>query len=247
MTDFRANPIQSITSNVRRIAITPERARISGGIPTSPTGSNKSIYASKPDQVVMTAARTSAKDGQLRFIFPFSPQAVSYGEMAPEVAELKRPGKKPLVAFSRFKARRVDLEFLLAVPFDGLHIDIEESIKLLELIASTGRPVWFYNADSFLALNNYQSGRYNPRFFWSIVELSFQSVRRNRAQKITQARVSMSLVENTNPKVTVIELPKIKYTENVPRSNTASSSKKTPRINDFMTTAGIIQLQRSGF
>lgn len=218
----------SRVSNIRSIAITPRSARVSMGVPVSQNRSSGSLYSARPDQMVMTSVRSASNEQILRFVFPFSPQTISYRDMSPEISELQRPGKKPIVAFNRLRARRVDIEFLLAVPFDGMHIDVEKDIKLLEDMAATGRPVWFYNTDSFLASNNYRSGNYNPSFFWSIIDFSFQSVRRNRAQKITQATAVLSLVENTNPSIVVVALPRITYTQSVPRNNPPPAPVKPP-------------------
>jgi hypothetical protein len=226
--------VASRVSNIRNIAITPQRARVSGRVPASSTRTNKTLLSGKPDQVVMTSVRSASNQQMLRFIFPFSPQSVSYRDLAPELTQLQRPGKKPIVAFARQRARQVDLEFLLAVPFDGMSIDIEDDLQLLEDMVASARPVWFYNADSFLASNNYKEGNYNPSFFWSIAEFSFQSVRRNRAQKITQATVVLSLVENTNLKIAVVSLPRIKYTTQVPQNN-APTVREEPPVDNFLS------------
>jgi hypothetical protein len=231
----------SRVSNIRNILITPQRARISSGVPTSATATNNTLLSAKPDQIVMTSTRTAPGQQMLRFIFPFSPQSVSYRDLAPELSELQRPGKKPIVAFSKQRARRVDLEFLLAVPFDGMSIDIEDDLQLLEDMVASGRPVWFYNIDSFLASNNYVDGNYNPKFFWSIIDFSFQSVRRNKAQKITQANVVLSIIENGNPKIVPISLPRIQYTDQIPQNNPTvdPADRKEPPFIDFTTVAEI--------
>lgn len=236
MTDVGVFPQQDRTSNIRNIVVTPQSARISAGVPFSPTGSNKRLVSGAPPPLTMIAARFSTGDPNYRFVFPYSPQAVTYGDLSPEIVTLDRPGKKPIVAFSKLKARRVTLEFLLAVPFDGMHIDIEDAIQLLEVIAASGRTVWFKNADSFLSFNNFRDSNYNPSFFWSIVEFSFQSLRRNRAQKITQAAVSLSLIENSNPRISVANLPRIAYGATVTLNNPpASQVPPVPVRDSFMT------------
>lgn len=235
----------SRVSNVRNIAITPQRARISGRAPVSTTGRSSTLLSGKPDQVTMVSVRSSTSDSTLRFVFPFAPQSVSYRELAPELSQLQRPGKKPIVAFSRLRARQVDLEFLLAIPFDGMSIDIENDLKLLEEMVGSTRPVWFINGDSFLSSNNYTGGNYNPSFFWSITDFSFQSVRRNRAQKITQATVVLSLFENTNPKVAVISLPRIRYTSSVPQNNAPPAAPVDPPVISYLNVFNVNNLRRT--
>jgi len=168
----------------------------------------------------MRARPTSTQSDVLEFTFPFPPTQVSYSEVAPEIAEIERPGQKPLITFSRFKARRVSLEFLVAVPYDGLRVNVEESIEVLRSIANSGRPVSFYNADSFLGGTTPQGITTNG-IYWSITDMSFESVRRNADQRITQASVRMSIVENDNPgDIQVITLPDIVYTETPATQNT---------------------------
>jgi hypothetical protein len=246
MTDVSINPIVSLRSEIRRIAITPERARISARIPVATNGKSRSLFSAQPKPLVMVSVKSSPSQSDFRFVFPFSPQSVSYRDLAPELSELRRPGNKPIVAFSSLKSTRVDLEFLLAVPFDGLHIDIERDIKLLQQMTASGRPVWFYNADSFLASNKSDSKTRNPQFFWSIVDMSFQSVRRNVAQKITQATVVLSLIENVNPKIAVVSLPPISYTKNAP-SNNPRPAAKVPKRNSFTEVLATTGTNAAGF
>jgi hypothetical protein len=231
-------------SDIRSIAVTPQRARVSARLPVAVNGQNRSIFSSKPSQVVMVSVKSSPFQPDYRFVFPFAPQNVSYKDIAPELSELERPGKKPLVAFSRLRAKKVDLEFLLAVPFDGLHIDIENEIKQLETMVASGRSVWFYNSDSFLALNKSDSQTRNPTFFWSIFDMSFQSVRRNRAQKITQASVVLSLVENTNPRVAVVSLPPISYTDDPPKNNPPKPEEKVLRRLSMTEVIAVTEISR---
>lgn len=203
-------------SNLRTIRVTP-RSRSSvrsivnrdGLITTDESGV---IYPK------MRARPTSTQSDLLEFVFPFPPNQVSYSEVAPEISEIERPGKKPIIAFSRYRARRVSLEFLVAVPYDGMRVNVEESIEVLRSIANSGRPVSFYNADSFLGGTTPQGISVNG-IYWSITDMSFDSVRRNSEQRITQASVRMSIVENDNPSdIQVITLPDIVYTE-TPQTN----------------------------
>lgn len=212
-------------SNLRRIRVTPARARISNATPRITAQNNSFAQSTLVKYPTMISAKSTNDQDDLEFTFPFPPQVISYRDLSPEMSQIARPGKTPIVAFSRYKARQVDIKFLVAVPTDGLFIDVETDLRILQFMASTGRPVWFYNYDKFLG-NQFSDAIVGiATFFWTITDLSFESVRRNSAQRIVQASVSMSIVENNNPNVVVAELPKITYGEDPPaRSNTQNQN-----------------------
>jgi hypothetical protein len=64
--------------------------------------------------------------------------------------------------------------------------------------------------------------------------MSFSSVRRNAAQRIVQAEVQMSLIENRNPAITVLELPKINYSDNPTRQNPPNPNPGRPKEQNFI-------------
>jgi len=215
----------SQSSDLRKIRVTPQLARVSAGVPSIRTRNNSVAQKALIKYPQMIAAKTQGTEEELEFTFPFPPQSVSYRDLAPEMSQIARPGRTPIVAFSRYKARQVDLQFLVAVPTDGLFIDVENDVRLLQFMAATGRPVWFYNFDKFLGNTFSEITIGQITFFWTITDLNFTSIRRNSAQRIVQAEVSMSIVENNNPKIVVAQLPKITYGENPPaRSNRPSTA-----------------------
>ena len=210
----------SLSSNLRQIRITRERALLSNEVPETPGATQAQTAKSVVAYPSMIASKTQDSQDDLEFTFPFPPQTISYRDLTPEMSQIQRPGRSPIVAFSKYRARQVDIQFLVAVPNDGLQIDVETDLRTLQAMANTQRPVWFYNYDRFLtnAFSEALGGTTN--FFWTITDINFESVRRNSAQRIVQAQVSMSLVETNNPKIVVAQLPKITYGENPPqRSN----------------------------
>jgi len=110
---------------------------------------------------------------------------------------------------------------LVAVPQDGLFTSVDDSIELLFDIANTTRPVYFTNMDKQIS-NPLGKDDASKNIFWSITDMSFNSIRRNESNQITACEVDMTLVENVNPRLIVAELPKISYTE------TPTIPKKTP-------------------
>lgn len=210
------------TSNLRTIKVSPRsRPRFRGAINAQGLVTTDETGLVYPKMVARPA---TISDERMEFTFPFPPTDVRYSELSPEIAEIPRAGKKPLVTFSRFRARRVSFDFLIAVPYDGLFVDVEESIETLRDIGNTARPVSFYNSDSFLgsALGQSAAG-----IFWTITDLSFSSMRRNSDQRITSANVSITIVENDNPgEIRVVTLPPIEYTEAPPIVNPETGGEK---------------------
>lgn len=172
----------------------------------------ETIYSNQANStpVVMHATRSNETQPNLSFTFPFTPQQIQYGNIGPELQEISRPGKMPIVAFSRFRSRQLTIKFLIAVPNDGLFTSVDDDLELLFDIANLARPVFFTNMDKQIS-NPLGSNDASKNIFWSITDLNFSSIRRNDQNQITAAEANMTLVENTNPSVVVAELPKITY------------------------------------
>lgn len=232
-----------IESRIRSVKITPQAAKTSERAPQNVNvlaGSRQSTGGQYP---IMFAAKSASSQDDLSFEFPFPPEQVGYRDVGLEMSQIERAGKTPLIAVSRFKLKQVDLQFMVAIPFDGLRIDIEEDVQTLERIAKSGRPVWFYNFDRFLS-DTFSNTLTQSSFFWSITDMSFNSVRRNAAQRIVQAEVSLSIIENRNPAITVIELPKINYTDNPARQNPRNPNPSQTREQNFIEWTDVDKLNR---
>lgn len=160
--------------------------------------------------VTMHATRSVETQPQLSFTFPFTPQQIQYGNIGPELQEIARPGKMPIVAFSKFRSRQLSIKFLIAVPNDGLFTSVDNDLELLFDIANLARPVYFTNMDKQIS-NPLGTTDASKNIFWSITDLNFSSIRRNDQNQITAAEANMTLVENVNPRIVVAELPKITY------------------------------------
>lgn len=230
-------------SRVRSVVITPQAALTSERAPQNTNVLAGSRQSSGGQYPIMFAAKSASSQDTLSFEFPFPPEQVGYRDLGLEISQIERAGKTPLVAVSRYKLKSVDLQFMVAVPFDGLRIDIEEDLLTLETIAKSGRPVWFYNFDRFLS-DTFSNTLTESSFFWTITDISFNSTRRNAAQKIVQAEVSMSLVENRNPTISVIELPKIAYTDNPQRQNPQNPNPDKTREQNFIEWTDVDKLRR---
>lgn len=203
-------------SNLRQFSISLNRLR------------NDLIYRQQASGIkspTMYVSRGSTDTPPIAFSFPYPPQQIQYSNMSPEISEISRPGKVPLIAFNRFRAKQISFKFLLAVPLDGLSQSIDNDIELLQEMANTARPVYFTNMDRQIS-NPFNVGTGELRIFWSIIDLTFSSIRRNERNEIVAAEANITLVENNNPKVKATDLPQLTYTENPPANNPSRSGDK---------------------
>lgn len=223
-------------SNLRSITVSPTRtllSRTSRTVVFNDRSSLQTTYVGKTN--VQTATMHLTRRGTepaMSFAFPFTPAQIQYSNLSPELSELSRPGKMPIVAFSKFRSRQIAIKFLVAVPLDGLFTSVDNDIELLFDMANTARPVYFTNMDKQIS-NPLGSTNESTNIFWSITDMNLSSIRRNEDNKITAAEVNLTLVENTNKSVIVSTLPRINYSENVPPP-TRSTSTTTSREVQFL-------------
>jgi len=146
------------------------------------------------------------------FSLPYNPIQVNYGDLADEITQIPRPATTPIVAFKAHRLMTVDMTFIVAQPGDGLATSVDDQLQTLRRFAASGhRVISLINFDS-LTNSAYQYRNLSPEqrtdgLFFNIVEFSIQSVRRNKLNQISQASVTMNLVENRNPRITVISIP----------------------------------------
>lgn len=146
------------------------------------------------------------------FYFPYVPQGISYSDMSDEIAEIQRSGTTPIVTFKSHRLMKVSMEFLVAVPYDGLILDIEDSLNILRTFSTNSqRSIIFYHLDEMLVSGyNYRKGPFARPAAFNITEYSVSARQRNANGKITQAIVNMSFVENRNPDIVITKVPPFK-------------------------------------
>lgn len=207
----------------------------------------------------------NSSDEPITFVFPYNPISITYNQLSDEIAQVPRPGTTPLVFFKAHRLLTVDITFTLAVPGDGLVQAVDEQIATLRTMAvNSQRVIQMLNYDGLLKLpfpyrNKSKeasvTGSFNDLFF-TIVDFSLDSVRRNKNNQITQANCRLSLIENRNPFQNITAIPKLnkpprnkgcpqwkvccpkKYKENCP------SKDKTPPETNFTTTNERISADR---
>lgn len=191
------------------------------------------------------------------FVFPYNPREFNLGQLSDETAQIARPATTPILAFKSHRLMTVDFTALIAHPGDGLVSSVDKELQVLRKFASSSDKVFeLLNYDIFtntpFKYRNMSTERNNGLFF-SITEMSINVVRRNRLNQITQANVSISLIENRNPKMNISfitplapvkENDKCKSQKNKNKNKNnckkASSTAKVviPQLSDSLKTTG---------
>ena len=220
-------------NDLRRISVTAGNSRRRALRNRASTYSNNQVSTQRanPKAAILNVVNKSGQPNIDPFIFQFTPQQIEYSNLSPEITEISRPGKTPLIAFSRYRAKQISFRFLLAVPQDGLFISIDDQIEQLQRIVNSTRTVYFTNLDRQIT-NSLTSGNTNG-IFWSIIDFSLSSIRRNADNKIVAAEANVTLVENINPTLKVADLPVITYTSAVPQQNKPSDKPKEDDVLEY--------------
>lgn len=178
---------------------------------SSLSDSNSVAIESNPFMRLLPSDGGRSTDTIYDFYFPYTPQQIDYSDMSDEVSEIRRVGTTPIITFSSHRLMKVSMEFLVAVPYDGLLLDVEDSLNILRTFStSSHRSVVFYHLDEFLTSGwSYRSGSGRPSGF-NITDMSITARQRNASGKITQAIVKMSLIENQNPSIVASKIPPFK-------------------------------------
>lgn len=146
------------------------------------------------------------------FSLPYNPIQVQYGQFGDEITQIPRPATVPIVAFKAHRLMTIDFTFILAQPGDGLATSVDDKLQILRRFAASGHRL--VSLENFDALTN-QPHKFRNSFpeartdglFFNIVDMSVDVLRRNRNNQISQANISISLVENRNPKINVQPIP----------------------------------------
>lgn len=147
------------------------------------------------------------------FEFPFPPANLQYANLTPEWVEVNRPGYVPLTGLAKYNLMRIQFEFLIAAPFDGIKYSVEEELNLLRTMANSTQPVYFNGMDSLtntpIALPG--ASRTSNGMFFRITDFTITSMRRNPSNQITAAQCSIALQEDFSLAVNAVTMPAIEY------------------------------------
>jgi hypothetical protein len=229
-----------LVSDLRQIVVKPRTRNRSDKATRLAARSANTSPIKAPAQAGMHTIKTAdATQQQMSFYFPFTPQQLQYSNIGPELSEIQRPGKTPIIAFNRFKARQIALKITLAVPQDGLFTAIDDDMEFLFKMANSALPVYFTNMDKQVSNQlGSSTDSSSPRLMWSIIDLNFASIRRNADNQVTVAEANLTLVENMNPIAKIADLPVITYSEALPVTPRASGNKEE----DYLTITQVRQI-----
>jgi hypothetical protein len=165
--------------------------------------------------------------GQVRFTLPYAPVEVSYSDVSNKWEEYKRPGDFSIIDSSGPSNLRVQMQFRYADPISGGNASIEADLNRLRFIGLDPAPVFFTNMDTYLStpiapsfVSEWAGGIRIALF--RIADLSVTIKRRNVFNQATQADISLSLIEDRNPLIADVTLPRISYDDAVARVGVAN-------------------------
>lgn len=185
-------------------------------LPRSVTGVTGTTTIPKSTQTFpILRTKSTYSDGEsLRFVFPFPPNNIRYGNLSPEWSEVSRPGKVPFVGLSQFKLMRVEFDFLISAPYDGILYSVETELEAIREIAASTNPIYFLNMDRMIVNPFKLPGSQrteNSSMFFRCVDFSVESVRRNTSNQITAATCSIALQEDYAYQFVAVQMPEIEY------------------------------------
>jgi hypothetical protein len=159
------------------------------------------------------------------FKFPVSPVEVSLESLSAVYEEIPRPQNYPLLAWSELQLAKANLEFRLFNRDSGGSANIEDQLNILRGMASLPAPVWFNGVDRMLmdpVGGRVDTGLGSARTFllWRINDMSATTVRRDKENRATQVDIQISLIEERNPFLPTVVLPRITYGYSPTRSST---------------------------
>jgi hypothetical protein len=234
---------QQAAANIALLQLSRLNTNALGRFSTGRTEDPNKIISSNPYMRLLPAPGGQSDNTVYDFYFPYVPQGIDYSDLSDEVAEISRAGTTPLITFRAHRLMKVSMEFLVAVPYDGIVLDIEQSLEILRVFSTySNRSVVFYHLDKMLTSGyNYRLGPYNRPVAFNITEMSINARQRNADGKITQAIVRLSLVENRNPDIVVTKVPPFrKKPPRRPPPPPPPTITKPQRVEPYTATAATI-------
>ena len=174
--------------------------------------------------IIQRFTDTDGNPVERKFIFPYTPQTISYTPGGSEWNEIPRSTDSPLVEWNAWSLTKVQMSFIVAgtrietngkinteVP-DGINVDVEDDLQMLRAMATLPLPVTIFGLDSIFDLQLRQASVTAVPSEWAISDLSITAKRRTNTTPslISVAQVSLSLIEYPIEKQSLYRLPKLK-------------------------------------
>ena len=155
--------------------------------------------------------------GSLTYGFPFMPVEVEIDNLASEYVEIQRPGAYPVINRKAPRLLQVSFTFRVADrPSNGLD-SVEDELQFLRMMAFADGPVSLLGFGGILRTTTDVS---EASQLWSVIaasaqyrisDLSVTVVRLNPRDQISQADCRVTLIEDRNPRINAVTLPRVEY------------------------------------
>ena len=158
-----------------------------------------------------------AVKGQDIFVFPYTPNNVSYSGLGSKWDSIDRQGNFPIVEWSSWDLMRCEMEFLVAedrtegatqVP-DGLFVSVQDRLNTLRRMSQRQAAVTVFNLDDLFRVQVKRAKETGKALQFVIADLSFTSTRRSIdsvEKEITAASVKLTLQEIPIEKVSLVKM-----------------------------------------
>jgi len=173
-----------------------------------------------------------AVKGQDIFVFPYTPNNISYSGLGSKWDSIDRQGNFPIVEWSSWDLMRCEMEFLVAedrtegatqVP-DGLFVSVQDRLNTLRRMSQRQAAVSVFNLDDLFRVQVKRAKETGKALQFVIADLSFTSTRRSIdsvEKEITAASVKLTLQEIPIEKVNLVKMsPPIMSTPIIPARST---------------------------
>ena len=152
------------------------------------------------------------------FVFPFAPVEVSFTNLARQWKQIPRPGDFAVIDDSGPDLIQAQMQFRISDRASYGLFPCEDQIEKLRFIGLWAIPCLFLGLDSLISRPGVPAVTdLNLKFTrWNILDLSINVIRRNQFGESTQADVTLTIIENRNPNVQVVQLPSIDFSDQPP-------------------------------
>lgn len=158
--------------------------------------------------------------GNYVYAFPYAPKQIQYSNVASDYVTIDRPANYPLIEWRAPKLSQISFSFLVAHrPSHGV-VSVEQQMEFLNKFVAYRAPIMFTgmgpHLNSIIRAGNTGTGTMgigNTRTFraWRVTDFSYSTKDIDENGNMTQVECQISLSEDRNPDVTIINLPRIVY------------------------------------
>lgn len=186
-----------------------------------------------PDASARMIAVTSG--GNYVFAFPYAPKQIQYSNVSDDYVTIDRPANYPLIEWKAPKLSQVSFNFLVAHRPSHGTVPVEQQMEFLNKFVALQSPIMFTgmgpHLNSIIRSGNTgtgTSGLGNTRTFraWRVTDFSYSTKDIDQFGNMVQVECQISLSEDRNPDIKVVNLPRIIY-EYKPVSKTTTKPAPT--------------------